>query len=174
LTYQQIPLTQGQIALVDAEDYDFLMQWKWCALWNQYTQSFYAVRNSEPVGDGYRHPIPMQREILGLSYGDPRRADHIENGQTLDNRRSNLRICTPSQNAANGRMHRDNRSGYKGVSWGTKDKKWVVQVSKRGKRVYRKGFRSPVDAAQVYALVAYLHFGEFARIAMVNPSGKLA
>lgn len=85
--YREIPLTQGQVALVDASDYEWLMQWKWFALWNKTSRSFYAARNPKNI-DGKRAHIRMNRLILGLEYGDPRMGDHRD-GNTLNN----LRFC---------------------------------------------------------------------------------
>jgi hypothetical protein len=163
--YREIALSQGQVAIVDASDFDWLNQWKWHAYWSEKTQSYYAIRNA-PVTNGRRFPpVAMHREILGLRAGDRRKADHIENGQTLDNRRSNLRIATTAQNACNSRMHRDNKSGFKGVFWGGKSgEKWVAQLNYEGKKVFRKSFAHIRDAAQAHALMAYLYHGEFARI----------
>jgi len=97
---KQIPLTQGQVALVDNTDYDWLNQWKWCA---QRTRGvFYAVRNS-PRKNGKKHQIFMHREILGLRYKDGQEGDH-RNHNTLDNQRENLRVCIHSQNIMNQKL----------------------------------------------------------------------
>jgi hypothetical protein len=169
--YREIPLSKGQIAIVDASDHEWLSRYKWHAIWNEGTQSYYASRNPGN-GEGPKHPISMQRQILGLAYGDPRKGDHVENGQTLDNRRQNLRIGTASQNAANSRIHKDNKSGFKGVSRGGRGEQWVVQLQVNGRRVYRKSVRDLRDAAQIYAAVAYIHQGEFSRIEKVSVVGK--
>ena len=162
--YREIPLTQNQVAIVDSEDYDKVAQFRWFATWNIYTRSYYAVA-SDHTADGKRIHVFMHRLILGLRYGDKWRVDHIENGNTLDNRKQNLRKCTASQNAMNGRTHRDNKSGYRGVSWGGKrEPMWIAQVCLNRKRVYRKGFKSKEDAAQVYALVAFVYHGEFCSV----------
>ncbi len=81
-----ISLSRGQVTLVDDADYDWLMQRKWCAVWSTSIRCFYAVCSVESKA------LYMHRYILGLEFGDPRFGDHIEPSQTLDNRRSNLRI----------------------------------------------------------------------------------
>jgi len=109
-----IPLTQGQVALVDEADFEWLAQWKWYARWAENTQSFYAVRNERSVGSSSRQrAVFMHREILQLRPGDPRKGDH-QNGDTLDNRRSNLRHATSSQNTINSRLRADNATGHHG------------------------------------------------------------
>lgn len=112
--YREIPLTQGQVAIVDAADYDWLMQWNWNARWNSTAKSYYAVRNNKRDKQGRQSPVSMHREILGLQKGDKRQGDHA-NHDTLDNRRSNLRIATQIESSQNRGTRADNTSGYKGV-----------------------------------------------------------
>ena len=111
---KKIPLTQGQFAIVDNKDFEWLNQYKWFAIWEPHTQSFYAVRHSKSI-NGKRYMIYMSREILGLKCGDKRQADHI-NHQTLYNCRANLRIVTLQQNLWN----QKNPNGY---SWNKRAKK---------------------------------------------------
>jgi len=94
-----IYLTQGQFALVDDEDYEWLNQWKWYAAWYPCTKSYYAQRAESKPGGG-ECTVRMHRLILGLRHGDKREVDHIHH-DTLDNRRSQLRIVTHQQNAFN-------------------------------------------------------------------------
>jgi len=96
---KQITLTQGQYAIVDDWNYEWLNQWKWCAGWAKNTKSYYAMRRAKGEFDRY-YTIRMHREILGLKKGDRRQADHI-NHNTLDNRESNLRIVNNQQNCFN-------------------------------------------------------------------------
>lgn len=164
--YREIPLTQGKVALVDLSDYDWLNQWKWHAYLSPKVQRFYAARNGPKV-DGKKRSIYMHRVIMGLEYGDKRKADHVEPLNTLDNRRSNLRICTNAENVVNCGPHKDNKCGFKGVYWGGRQgERWVVKVRAGGKQVFRKSINNLRDAAQVYALISYLHHGEFSRISL--------
>ncbi len=98
----EITLTHGQVALVDAADYEWLMQWKWRARANAcwYGRNYYA--DSTVKIDGKWQVLKMHRIILGLEIGDKRHGDHI-NHDTLDNRRGNLRIVTPAENNRNRR-----------------------------------------------------------------------
>jgi hypothetical protein len=160
-SYREIPLTKGQVAIVDADLFDFLSQWTWFARWSSFTRSSYAMRY---VGNG-RHGtlIMMHRVVLGLPQGDPRQGDHRQTGQTLLNVRSNLRVSTPSQNQANQRRRRDNTSGFKGVTYVKKIAKWYAQIQKDGVKM-NLGFHSTPELAHAaYREASVRLFGEFAR-----------
>ena len=113
--------------------------------------------------------ILMHRDLCGLAAGDRRQVDHI-NGDGLDNRRINLRICTPSQNSANKRKGNGTYSSkYKGVSWAKDRSKWDAYI--RVNRVLRKlgGFVNEDDAARAYNEAALKAFGGFANLNVVDP-----
>jgi hypothetical protein len=149
---KSIPLTQGKFALVDDEDYGWLSQWKWCFL-----KEGYAVRAKRIPNNGL---VYMHREILQTPPGIE--TDHI-NGNKLDNSRKNLRICTTSKNQANGDKAPSNCSGYKGVSWSKKEKKWRAQITHDKKVLFLGSFVNPKVAAQAYDKAAVELFGEFAK-----------
>ena len=109
-------------------------------------------------GDG-QHCL-MHRHILDAPIGFE--VDHI-NGNTLDNRRCNLRLATSTQNGCNTRRRSDNTSGYKGVCWDAQQSKWKARVQVNG-RQYHAGFHDTAEAAYAArcALAERLH-GEFAR-----------
>ena len=65
---KEIKLTQGQVALVDDEDYELVSQYKWYARYNKDTQSYYALRNMNSVQG--RHTLFMHRFIMGCQKGD--------------------------------------------------------------------------------------------------------
>lgn len=163
--YRTIPLTRGQVAIVDASEYAWLNQWKWCAQWNECTHSFYAVRKYG-VGGGRTMTLSMHRAILGLGYLEKRQCDHI-NGDTLDNRHSNLRMATHSENMRNRPMMKTNKSGFKGVYLrkGKKENPWRAEIQKDKKRITLGYFPTPEDAHAAYATAAKQLFGEFARTA---------
>jgi hypothetical protein len=159
-----IPLTQNQFAQVDDGDYETLVAHKWCARWNPITRTFYAIRNTRR-SEGKRQTISMQRQILGLNYGDKRRGDHIDTGDTLNNQRGNLRAATPAQNAYNSRRRRDNKTGYKGVSYSAAMGRFVACIRLNGKTIHL-GFHDSAHAAYAaYCKAAPIHHGEFARLA---------
>lgn len=100
-----IPLTQGQVALVDDEDYEYLMQWKWCAAWNGNT--YYAFRGGKKEHGKKRQMIKMHRDLLDTPRG--LEVDHL-NGNGLDNRRCNIRNCTHKENMQNQHNRTANRN----------------------------------------------------------------
>lgn len=155
---KRIPLTQGQFAIVDDEDFDWLMQWKWHALWGNCTQQFMAARSYWIEDKSYKSL--MHREILGAAKGQC--VDHW-NRNELDNRRRNLRICSHSQNCCNIKQRSDNTSGFRGVHWYRNRSLWCAIIN-----VNRKGhclgyFSSKLDAAIAYDRAALKLHGEFAR-----------
>jgi hypothetical protein len=160
--YRLIPLTQGQFAIVEASDFDWLNQWDWFARWDRCTKGFYASRSSLPIS-GRRGLIHMHRVVLGLEPTDPKRGDHI-NGNTLDNRRSNLRVATPSQNSMNRRNRATNTTGYKGVSLEAKNGLYRARIGINGS-VRFLGYRATAKAAyeELYVPAARELFGEFAK-----------
>jgi hypothetical protein len=153
---QFIQLTRGQQTLVDDDTFAAVGHLKWCAQWNPYTRSYYAVRSVN------KKAILLHRLILGLSPGDPRKGDHA-NLDTLDNQRSNLRIATKSQNGANRRLLANNKSGFKGVSWSKRSRRWKSQIRK-GKVISLGYFDDPREAAKAYDSAALKLHGEFARL----------
>ncbi len=153
-----IKLTQGKKAMVDDEDYAWLNQWKWYA--HKDRNTYYAVRDTS-----HRTPkreyIRMHRLILGLKKGDGKLSDHW-NHNGLDNRKSNLRLCTYSQNAQNRIPLENTASRFKGVDWQKGAKKWCASITNNGKCVHLGLFDSEIQAAKKYDETARGLFGEFA------------
>ena len=108
--------------LVDADDYEAVAKHRWYAL--AMNGLLYAYRGGGGRG---RKKTALARELLGLKPGDRRRVDH-KNFDTLDNRRSNLRIATTSQNAQNLVGPRASRSGVRGVYWHSPSSKWEAKA----------------------------------------------
>jgi hypothetical protein len=153
-------LTQGQVAIVNEEDYGYLAQWKWFAVFRR--GGFIAVRNG-PTIDGRRHTIYLSRVIaerMGLDMSKV--IDHIDH-DTLDNTRDNLRAATCNESARN---RRGNASRIidlpKGVYMQGSKYKAVVQVDK--KNHYLGTFDTPAAAASAYDAAALELHGSFACI----------
>ena len=165
---KKIKLTQDQWALVDDEDYEMLTEHKWSALRDHKTKDrFYVKRNSPTDSNGKRKIILMHREITNAPKGKV--VDHI-NGNPLDNRKENLRVCTQQENTMNRRKHKNNKSGYKGVSYKKKkkdmineySKPWQAQIRHNQKSICLGYYRIKKEAARVYDQKAVELFGEFA------------
>ena len=155
---KEIPLTQGKVALVDDDDFEWLSQFKWYAV--KFGRTFYAVRQAPRV-NGKQRTIWMHREVLGLKPGDPR-VDHRD-GDGLNNQRMNLREATHRQNMMNSRG-RSGSSRFKGVDWDKRAKKWRARISVNGKKKHLGYFIDEEEAARAYDEKAKKIFGEFARV----------
>jgi hypothetical protein len=145
----------GHVAIVDAADYEWLMQWKWFGAEN-YPGKIYVIRT-----EGRNRQLKMHREILGLTRGDDRIADHI-NGNTLDNRRCNLRIATNAQNGHNRGASSNNKAGFKGVS--RNGNRWRAYIMVNAKSIYLGSHPTPEAAYAAYRSAAEKYHGEFARL----------
>jgi len=155
---KEIPLTQGQVAIVDNEDFKELSKYKWQPSWR--LNKCYAKRgeyiNKKQV------TIYMHRQILKIT--DNSEVDHIDNNG-LNNQKCNLRICNRSQNQRNKNKTQNScSSNWKGValSSGQRRKKWMAYISINKKRKYIGRFSSEIDAAKAYNKEALKIFGKFA------------
>jgi len=158
-----IPLTQGKVALVDDEDFEFLNQWKWCYSGprrnpNSTGYAFRGLWKNGSMGRIYMHRIVIKTRPGSI-------VDHV-NRDGLDNRRRNLRIVTQSQNNLNSCKHLGSSSIYKGVHWSKRLGKWRVQISVEvsGPKVYIGAFENERHAAMAYDIWAHDIYGEFANL----------
>jgi hypothetical protein len=135
---QLIPLTQGKSALVDDQDFKFLSQWKWFLVKNKYAGTHYG----ENKGIIYMHRLIM-------NFPKKLQVDHI-NRNTLDNRRENLRTVTQSQNLHNTSSRKNNKSGYKGVHFDKRKKKYIAQIMIDRKYIFLGHFDNAIEASKAY------------------------
>lgn len=159
---KEIQLTQGKVALVDDEDFEYLNQWKWCI--NNKGKNLYAVRSDYSI-KGKSSCILMQRQIMNVNKGYV--VDHV-NQCTLDNRKINLRICTHTQNLHNRGKNINNTSGHKGVTWCKRYKKWRSKIWLNSKCHHVGYFTNIMDAAKAYNEAAIKFHGEFANLNKID------
>ena len=150
-----ISLTQGFFAIVDEQDYESLSQFKWTVKINP--TNTYAYRK-----DGGK-TIHMHRVVLEAKHEEI--CDHI-NGNGIDNRRKNLRLCTMSQNMANSKLGAQNTSGYKGLL--RRNGRWVARIcfKTNGKKnsKWLGTFNTKRDAAIAYNTALRKIHGSYARL----------
>jgi len=151
-----VPLTKGYETIIDAADVPLIERWRWKAGESQAPQLVYACRS---VRDG---KASREQSLHRLLMGNPAGllVDHI-NGNTLDNRRANLRLATKAQNQTNTRMRSNNKSGYRGVHWRSDSQKWCSQIRANGKVRTLGSFTTVEAAAEAYRKAAAECHGDF-------------
>ena len=148
--------TKGEEIKVDDEDYENLSKLNW----NCFTGYARTYRRRKSEGNKLKSEL-MHRIIMGLP--TELMVDHI-NGNKLDNRRCNLRLCNESQNGANRRKSIVHNNDYLGVTYHKRDNRYQTQVRHKGKRYYCGYFKTAEEAALAYNKKASELHGEFARL----------
>ena len=147
---------KGVVVKIDDEDSHFLKEANWYVLRSKKERKYVVVRKIKNC------PIYLHRLILGV---EDRKilVDHI-NGDCVDNRRSNLRVCTNAENMRNQRKSSASKSPYKGITWIPKNKKWMAQITDdKGKHRYLGSFVDPIEAHAAYCEASKKYHGEFGR-----------
>jgi hypothetical protein len=141
---KQIQLSQGKYAIVDDEDYECFIRFKW----------LYTKRGYASAGFNLMH-----RVVIGALDGEI--VDHID-GDKLNNQKSNLRVCTLAENQWNTSVRIKNKSGFKGIY--AHQGKWAARIRCNGGRFYLGVFSCPIEAAKAYNSAAIQYHGEFANL----------
>lgn len=155
---KKILLTKGKFAIVDDEDVVLVSQYNWFA------SRCWGGSDKYRAGTTINgKKVLMHRMLLGYPDSD---IDH-KNGDALDNRRHNLRLCTGTQNQGNVSARSSSKSGYKGVYYRQRPNFcWEAQLQYRYHRYFLGIFETVEEAVTAYGLHAIAAFGEFARISV--------
>lgn len=145
--YKIVPISGGNFVKVDNEDFTKVKNISWSNLSSNYAHN---------QKNGLMHRLIMNCPADMC-------VDHI-NGDTYDNRKINLRICTHQQNMMNTKIRTDSSSSYKGIYYVGFLKKWAARISFNGNKTHIGVYRSEIDAAKAYDTKAKELFGEFARV----------
>lgn len=155
-----LPLTQGLYAKVDADAPEEIWGVNWTA--HKKGNKIYAFRTFKTSGAKNKTHLVLHHAVLGVPAGRGE-VDH-ENGDTMDNRRDNLRFCKHSQNGKNLKKWKTpTSSSYKGVSLRS-DGSWRAYITLDARQKHLGTFDCEVSAARAYNIAAKELFGEFARL----------
>ncbi len=146
-------------AIVDDEEYESISKYSWSLDRWGYAKNTKVILKKTSETKRKAISLYMHRIIMGAEKGEI--VDHL-NGNTLDNRKSNLRFCTASQSQWNKGARRDNKSGYKGVYFNKRERVWNARIGYLGKGIDLGRFKLPEDAAKAYNEAAKKYHGEFA------------
>lgn len=135
-------------ALIDLDDIDRCRDHRW-----SFKNDSGYVTNVRQLGYLHRYIMNASNDVV---------VDHI-NGNKLDNRKSNLRVCTMAENRFNNKTYITNNSGYPGVSWHKKSNKWRARIQVHGRQIYLGVFESLDDAIHARRQAEIEYFGEYNR-----------
>jgi hypothetical protein len=147
---------KGELILIDDE----MLEPLGASAWFTDKDGYARTNLTTPRG---RKCVKMHRFIMGLQNGAPGQVDHID-GNRLNNRRTNLRLCTQSQNNCNRGPAPSNTSGYKGVGWNKRRRKWVAKIKINRKVHFLGHFTNPECAYEAYKVAAVKFHGDFAKV----------
>ncbi len=152
---RKAPHLPRRYALIDIEDFERVTRSKWYA-----TPAGYVRATSGKFLAA--HHMTLHRYVCRVEREE--RLDH-ESGDTLDNRKQNLRVATAAENARNTRRQTfpGKTSRFKGVCWSARAERWLAKITANGERTYLGQFSSEEDAALAYDKAAVQLHGDFAR-----------
>lgn len=164
---KKIKLNQSYETLIDNKYYSILNKYKW----------FIGIDSKQNINSGVRrsisknnkkHTIYIHRIIMELEGHNIRNKviDHID-GNPLNNQINNLRLATRHENNMNLKLRKNSKTGYKGVIYISKSKKWRARISFNYKTIHLGCFSNKIDAIKAYNIAAMKYFGEFARLNII-------
>lgn len=148
---RKILLQRNIFSIVDDEIFETVKDISWSFQENRKNGHKYVRSNNN-------ERIYLHRYIMNNPVGFV--VDHI-NGNTLDNRKENLRVCTNSQNSSNQKIRKNNQYGLKGISFDRRRGKWYARIKSNNVTKYLGSFYSRYDAALAYNKASKLIHKEF-------------
>lgn len=136
---------KGLFVLIDDKDYEWISKLRWYLNENGYP------RTTRRINRKYMHQLILP---------NAKTIDHID-GDKLNNQRDNLRICTQTQNCYNQKLHKNNTSGYRGVTWDKRQNQWIAQIMVNRKAIYLGSFTDLRAAILARKWGEKLYFKEF-------------
>lgn len=151
----EIPLRNGWKTIIDKEDEVKIAGYKCHAYKKEDGRLYVKIHIRGKV-------ISLHRFLMNVT--DPKIDIDHRDGDGLNNRKSNLRPCTHSENLRNQKLSKANTSGFKGVLWEKRYKKWFARLYVNKKHVYGPLVDCRIEAAMHYNNLAIKHYGEFAHL----------
>lgn len=144
---------KGEKFYFDIEDFDKIKQYCW-----RIDKDGYVVTNLPSSESATRSLIPLHRLVLQAKKDDV--VDHIKHN-TVDNRKSQLRIVTRSQNSINAQIRSNNKSGITGVYFYPKTQKWTAEIKVNKKKIFLGYFQNMEDAVKARKEAEETYHGEY-------------
>lgn len=156
----------GRVCLLDEEDLPLVIKYRWHLRRQKNKKRGHDDAIEYPVfkNSDHKKAIVMYHLIMPIQPGQV--IDHI-NGNRMDNRKSNMRVCSQRENSKNNGISRNNKSGYKGVFRDKRYKNrevWLFSLKNDDKTIDVTGFASPEEAAKAYDAKAIELHGPYARL----------
>ena len=152
----EILFPNGDSFFIDREDFVKVSAYTW----HKGKRGYPIAHTSRKDVDGHK-TITLHRYLLGFPQNCD--IDHID-GNKMNNRRSNLLICSHQQNSFNQKMRNTNTSGYYGVSQMKSCGRYEAYIHVDGKKKYLGLYKTAEEAAQVRDDAAIIYFGKFAKL----------